>query len=179
MSAPFIWITLPLIIAIILWIIRRNDVQTTWIAFASCGILALLGSVLPIDRLISIGFLSINVSSTWIILGRRFVLLEADRTFFTMLYAMGALWMISSKAVKPRKSFPAIGLAVLSMLLAAIAVEPFFYSALIIELIVLITIPVLIPAGKKIGQGILRFNLPDISRPVYINNRMDNWHRGC
>lgn len=157
MNAPFIWIALPLIISVILWIIRKNDGLTTWIAVACCGILALLGSVLPIERLISIGFLSINVSSTWIILGRKFILLEADRTFFTMLYAMGALWMICSKVIKPRKSFPAVGLAVLGLMLAAIAVEPFFYSALIIELIVLITIPVLIPPGMKIGQGILRF----------------------
>ncbi|HZD55513.1 MAG TPA: proton-conducting transporter membrane subunit, partial [Anaerolineales bacterium] len=48
-------------------------------------------------------------------------------------------------------------LAMIALLNAAIAVEPFLYAALLIELAVLLSIPFLAPPEESIGRGVLRY----------------------
>ena len=45
----------------------------------------------------------------------------------------------------------------LALLIAALAVEPFLYAALLIEITVLIAIPLLAPPNTKPGRGVFRF----------------------
>jgi len=50
-----------------------------------------------------------------------------------------------------------LGMAITALLVAALAVQPFLYAALIIEVAVLISIPLLTSAGQKPGKGVIRF----------------------
>jgi formate hydrogenlyase subunit 3/multisubunit Na+/H+ antiporter MnhD subunit len=50
-----------------------------------------------------------------------------------------------------------LGLLITTLLVASLAVEPFLYAALLIEVAVLLSIPLLQPAGKRVGKGLLRF----------------------
>ena len=50
-----------------------------------------------------------------------------------------------------------LGFIITSLLLGSLAVEPFLYAALLIEMAVLIAIPLLIPLDQRPGKGVIRF----------------------
>jgi len=81
----------------------------------------------------------------------------ADRSFLVLIYTFGAVWFLGSRQAGAIDYFPGVGLALVSLLVAAQAVEPFLYAALIIEMAVLISLPLLSPPGQRAGQGALRF----------------------
>ena len=157
MSAPLFWIILPGLASILLLLIMRRHAWATGLSAGFCLILALLAWQMPIDQLIHIGPVSFKVSSAIAILGRRFVLDNADRSFLTLVYMLGFVWFIGASAARPGRLFWPIGLGMIALLVAAQAVEPFLYAALLIEVAVLLSIPLLNPPGKPVGQGALRY----------------------
>ena len=50
-----------------------------------------------------------------------------------------------------------LGLAVVGLLVSTLAVEPFLYGALLIEVAVIVCVLMLAPPGETPGQGVLRF----------------------
>jgi NADH-quinone oxidoreductase subunit N len=57
---------------------------------------------------------------------------------------------------RQRACFIPIGLATAALLTAALAVKPFLYAALLIEIVILLNVPLLSPPGKPPGFGVLR-----------------------
>jgi formate hydrogenlyase subunit 3/multisubunit Na+/H+ antiporter MnhD subunit len=72
------------------------------------------------------------------------------------MYVFGALWFFGARRAGAPSYFPAVGLAMIALLVAARAVEPFLYAALILEIAVLISLPLLVPPGKR-SSGTLRY----------------------
>jgi formate hydrogenlyase subunit 3/multisubunit Na+/H+ antiporter MnhD subunit len=70
---------------------------------------------------------------------------------------MAALWFGAVPVARCSTSFIPLALGVLSLLTAAIAVQPFLYAALLIEIAVLISIPMLIEPGRTASRGVLRY----------------------
>ena len=157
MSAPLIWILLPGIVSIVLLFVMRRPAWATGLSVGLSFILFLLAWQMPIDQVIHIGPISFKVTSAIVILGRRFVLDNADRTFLALVYMLGLIWFIGANAARPGRLFWPVGLGMIALLVAAQAVEPFLYAALLIEVAVLLSIPLLNPPGKPAGQGALRY----------------------
>lgn len=157
MSAPVIWIVVPMISAAIIWIFRRNLKLSTALGTAVCVILAIFALVLPIGDVIEIGALKIEIQSMLIVFGRRFILTAADNNLLAFIYAASAFWFAGTWVLRVHHSFISIGLAVIALLLAALSVEPFLFSALLFELAVLVSIPIFVKPGSQVGQGTLRF----------------------
>jgi NADH:ubiquinone oxidoreductase subunit 2 (subunit N) len=156
MSAPLLWIILPLVLAGILMLLRNQKVVAL-IASIFALILTLAAWLLPIDTVINIGSVPFKLSSSFEILGRHLILSSADRSLLALIYGSAIIWFAVATAVKTTHRLVSLGLAITALLVAALAVEPFLYAALLIEMAVLLSIPMLSVPGQKTGKGLIRF----------------------
>lgn len=157
MNLPFIVIVLPLLLAIILFILRRKSGIVGTIAAIFCVVLALLVVKLPVDTGIPFGKFSINISSTWLVLGRKFVIEKTDLPFVTMIFGLGATWFIAAAILKITNPFASIGVGILGLLCAAVSVEPFIYSAMILELITILSVAIMVEKGQPQDKGLMKY----------------------
>lgn len=156
MSAPVVWIIFPIALGGLLALIR-NQKLITLIAGVICTLLAVSALLLPIDIPLAIRSLTFRIDPSIEMLGRRLTLANPDRAWLVLLYGASAFWFLAAASMKPARRLIPFGLAITGLLVAALAVEPFLYAALLIEIAVLLTLPLLSPPGRKPGKGVLRF----------------------
>ncbi len=156
MNAPILWILVPLIVAGFL-LLLRNQNAITLIACSLTLFLALAAWFIPIDTNLALGNLSFKLISSLEILGRHFTLTSADRSFLALIYGSTLFWFIPAASLQIARRLIPLGLGITALLVAALAVEPFLYAALLIEMAVLLSIPLLSTPGQKPGKGLLRF----------------------
>lgn len=157
MNAPVIWIFFPTMLAVILLFIQRRIWIAAGIATLTSLVLAALAIWLPAEEQIFIGPWSIPFSDTFFVFGRRLILSEADRPALITVYLTAGIWFGAAPIARPGRIFVPLGLAMVALLTAAIAVEPFLYAALIIEIAVMVSIPFLSQEGEWVGRGVLRY----------------------
>jgi NADH:ubiquinone oxidoreductase subunit 2 (subunit N) len=119
--------------------------------------LASLAWWLPVRERFFIGPWTLTFLDTLSVLGRSFTLGEADRPALVVLYITAAFWFGAAYVARAGRLFVPLGLGMVVLLTAALAVEPFLYAALLIEMAVLVSIPFLISVGKPVGPGVLRY----------------------
>lgn len=119
--------------------------------------LALSAALLPAREQIFILNWVIPFEETFSILGRNLSLSAADRPSLVIIFLTAALWFGAASFVRPNKLFVPLGLAMVALLTAAIAVEPFLFAAVFIEIAVLVSIPFISPPGNLVGKGSLRY----------------------
>jgi NADH:ubiquinone oxidoreductase subunit 2 (subunit N) len=156
MSAPVIWLGIPAAAALILWAIR-SERWTAIFGGSLALILSLLAIALPIDQAILFGNLSIRIAPVLEIFGRRFIISGSDQLILVLIYGIVAFWFFSAGVAKIAHRLIPLGFIITSLLLGSLAVEPFLYAALLIEMAVLIAIPLLIPLDQRPGKGVIRF----------------------
>jgi NADH-quinone oxidoreductase subunit N len=119
--------------------------------------LLLTACLLPIDTALSIRGWIFKLFPSFAILGRNFTLTSADRSLLALLYGSAFFWFIPTHSLNLTRRLVPAGLAITSLLIAAIAVEPALYAALIIEIAVLLSIPILTTLQEKPAKGVIRF----------------------
>jgi NADH-quinone oxidoreductase subunit N len=107
----------------------------------------------PVD----IGLLEFEISAVFAFFGRRFLLDFGRQPYLVLLYGFGAFWFMGGSLVGVHRYFVPLGLSIIALLVAALAVEPFLYGAVLIQIAILLSIPMLTPPGHVPGQGVLRF----------------------
>jgi NADH-quinone oxidoreductase subunit N len=159
MNAPQIWIILPVLAGIALYFIRRWQRISVSLGTSLSLILAGLARFVPIDTQIDLGPLSFEITSTFNVLGRRFVLENEARTLLVIIFVLAAFWFAAAFIANAGENLVPLGLVVVGLWIAALAVEPFLYAALLIEMTVLVCIPILVQPGTvfKPLRGSLRF----------------------
>lgn len=156
MNAPVIWLGIPVVAAAVLWFIR-SERWTATLGGSLAFILCLLAIAIPIDQALLIGNLSIRITPLYEIFGRRFILSAADQMILVMIYGIVSFWFFAAGVAKITHRLIPLGFLITSLLLGSLAVEPFLYAALLIEMAVLIAIPLLVPLDTRPGKGVLRF----------------------
>ncbi len=159
MNAPLIWIIVPLLAALLLFFLRNYRLTTLITGMFVSLILALLAASVPIGEAFNIGSLELEISSTLTVLGRRFILTNNERTFLVLLFSLAAAWFLGAGITWAHRFFAPFGMGMIAMLVAALAVEPFLYAALLVEVAVLFCIPILAPPGMAVKSGVQRFLL--------------------
>jgi NADH-quinone oxidoreductase subunit M len=157
MNSPVIWILLPGAVAVVLLAFQRQKRLVFLVGTVLGVILAGLAWLLPIGENISMGSISIPFGDTLTIFGRRFVLDSNDRATLLLIYLGLAFWLMGSWTARTSRIFVPLGLAIAGLLTAALAVEPFLYAALILQMVVLVSIPIISAPGMPAGRGAVRY----------------------
>ena len=157
MSAPLIWIVLPIFISILLLIFRKNFYLICLIQIISC-ILILISALS--SRFVVTGSTSIfnyQISPELNILGRSLIFTTGLKTTAILFYGALAIWSTTLYIFKIKSNIVPFGLFFIGLLLSALVVEPFLYSALIIEIAVIVSIPIVATAANPRIKGVSRY----------------------
>ncbi|MGC1378052.1 MAG: hypothetical protein WA821_17610, partial [Anaerolineales bacterium] len=156
MTAPLIWIVFPLLAGFLLLLLPRERL-VAYLGTIISALLAALAFWLPSDTVRQLGPFSLRIESTLILFGRQISLTPAQQIVLVLVYGIGAFWFFGTLAVGNARRIVPFGLVVTALLVASLAVRPFLYAALLIELAVMLSIPLLIQQGKAPGRGLIRF----------------------
>jgi formate hydrogenlyase subunit 3/multisubunit Na+/H+ antiporter MnhD subunit len=155
-----LWIIAPLALAPTFYLIRRFERLTALLGLLAAGLLVFLAWVLPIGEPVSLrlwsGFPSFTLEDTLMVLGRRFVLDNSSRPILIFVYLGTAFWFAGALVTHPGRLFVPLGQAISSLLVAALAVEPFLYAALFVEMAAFASLPLLSPPGQPVRKGAIR-----------------------
>ncbi len=156
MNAPALWIVTPFVAGVaILFLLRER--YSSLVGGSLSVLLALIALIFPIDTALLLGSISIKISPAIQFFGRSFELNTADGPLLAIIYAVAALWFFGTEASGTANRFVSLGLMIISLLTASIAVEPFLYAALLLEIAAMLVIPLLVTPYQKPGRGVVRF----------------------
>jgi len=156
MSAPLVWIASPLVIGAVLLFLPRER----WIAYLgtlTAVVLAGLALWLPPDTAQRLGPFSLRIDSSLSVYGRQISLTSSDQVVLILVYGIAAFWFFGTPASGGARRIVPMGLAIVALLVASLAVTPFLYAAVLIEMAVLLSVPLLVEPGQKTGRGLIRF----------------------
>jgi len=156
MSAPILWIGLPLVVGVLILFFLQERFSA-WIGGGVAALLAFIALIVPIDTALLLGSISLKISPSIQFFGRSFELNTADGPLLAMIYGLAALWFFGTEASGTANRFVSIGLMIVALLTASIAVEPFLYAAPLLEIAAMLVIPLLVPLDQKPGRGVVRF----------------------
>jgi len=156
MSAPLLWIILPAVLAIPAMLITNQRIQSI-LGGSVAALLALVAWVIPIDQALQLGAFSLKIAPAIQILGRRLVLVTADGPLLALFYGLIAMWFFGGEVTGTAHRLIPFGFMIAALLVASIAVEPFLYAAILIEIAILLSVPLLLPLNQTPGPGVVRF----------------------
>jgi formate hydrogenlyase subunit 3/multisubunit Na+/H+ antiporter MnhD subunit len=156
MNAPTIWILAPAFVAMLLFPIRNQRVLS-FLGGSIAVILALSAQFVPIGEALTIGANSYKIDDTLEILGRVLQLRAEEGSLLAIIYGATALWFFGAEASGTARSIVPYGLMITAFMVASIAVVPFLFAALFIELAILLSIPMLVSIHQAPGRGVVRF----------------------
>lgn len=156
MSAPVVWLFIPFGVGLAA-LFLRNERILTLLGGSLALLLALVAFVIPLDQALLVSGVSFKISASMQVLGRSLTFLPAEGRLLVLVYGLIAMWLFGAEVSRTADRLVPLGLMVSSLLIASIAVEPFLYAAVLIEIAALLAIPMLLPPNQAPGPGLMRF----------------------
>jgi NADH:ubiquinone oxidoreductase subunit 2 (subunit N) len=161
MNSIFIWIILPIVISMPLYVFRKHTFYTHTSGLITAIILAWLAWQLPIGETITLELGVANpsfyIADSMSALGRELTISNSSRPALTLLYFALSVWLGGAYFIKSGQTFISFALAVTAILAASLTFGPDLYAIIIVELAVLFSIPIISPPGRTVGSGVIRF----------------------
>ncbi len=157
MNAPLIWILLPMVAGVGLYFIRRREMLVIIVGVGLSLTLAVLAWLQPIGETFRAGGFSLQITDSLFVLGRSFVLQPEKAPILVLIYLGEAFWFGGAWTARTSRLFIPLGLVIASLVTAALAVEPFLFAALLIEIAAIACIPLFSPPGHSLDRGSVRF----------------------
>src|SRR5688572_21000224 len=156
MNAPTIWILVPIVLGMLL-IFINNQRMLSVLGGSFAVLLALLAEFVPIELAMRVGSFSIKLDASLVILGRTLTIQPTEGSLLALIYGAAALWFFGAEAAKTAPRIVPLGLMITGLMVASIAVEPFLFAALFIEMAILLCVPLLTSLYTPPGKGVVRF----------------------
>lgn len=156
MNAPTVWIIFPIGLGILLLFIN-NQRFLSLVGGSMAVILAAMAQFIPLEVALRVGSFSLRVDSGLTILGRSLIIPPTEGSLLALIYGAAALWFFGAEASKAATRLVPLGFVIIALMVASIAVQPFLYAALFIEMAILIAIPMLTSIYRPPGRGVVRF----------------------
>jgi len=156
MNAPTLWIIVPIILGSLLLFINNQRVLSI-VGGVIAVTLAVIAEFVPIELAMRIGPYSLKIDSSLTVLGRVLLIQPAQGPLLAVIYGAAALWFFGSEASQTAPRVVPLGFMITALMVAAIAVQPFLFAALFIEMAVLLAIPLLTSLKRPPGRGLVRF----------------------
>jgi NADH-quinone oxidoreductase subunit N len=156
MNAPTLWILFPIGLGILLFFINNQRLLSV-LGGSFAIVLALIAQFVPLEIALGIGPYSFRIDATFTILGRSLVILPTEGSLLALIYGAAALWFFGAEASRTATRLVPLGFMIIALMVASIAVEPFLYAALFIEMAILLAIPMLTSIYRPPGRGVVRF----------------------
>ena len=156
MSAPTLWIIIPIFFGLLLLFINNQRILSVLGGLVAVA-LALIAQFVPIEFAMRFGSFSLKIDSSLVVLGRVLIIQPAEGSFLALIYGAAALWFFGAEASKTASRIVPLGFMIIALMVASIAVQPFLYAALFIEMAILIAIPMLTTIHAPPGRGVVRF----------------------
>jgi formate hydrogenlyase subunit 3/multisubunit Na+/H+ antiporter MnhD subunit len=156
MNAPTIWILFPIGVGILLLFINNQRVLSL-VGGILAVLLAVIAQFVPIELAMSVGSISFKIDSSLNVFGRTLLIQPTEGSLLALIYGAVALWFFGAEASKSATRLVPIGFMITALMVASIAVEPFLYAALFIEMAILLAIPMLTSIYRPPSKGLTRF----------------------
>lgn len=157
MTGAFVWIILPLVFSFLLLVVRRYYWISSWMQIATSLILALLAVVSTADPANKNAFQIFVFAPVFNILGRSLVIDSNLRNLVIIFYAFLGAWTLALYIFKVKSRVVPLGLTFFAFVISSLAVEPFLYSALLIEIAVIVSVIMVADTKAQSKKGILRY----------------------
>ena len=156
MNAPTLWIIVPIVLGILLLLINNQRALSVF-GGSIAVILAVIAQFVPIEVALKVGSYSFRIDAAYTILGRSLVIPPTEGSLLALIYGAAALWFFGAEASKTATRLVPLGFMIIALMVASIAVQPFLYAALFIEMAILLAIPLLTSIYRPPGRGVVRF----------------------
>lgn len=157
MSAPILWIVIPAVLSAGLIFLQRRRIVSVVISVLSALLLAGLAWAFRIGEVISLGPWDFVIDEQLVILGRSFIIDNGDRAKLILFFLAIAFWFFGTLAIDVSGLFIPMGLGIVAILSASLAVDPFIFAPLLIMMAILLSVLVLVPWGQRVSPGVLRY----------------------
>ena len=169
LSMPILWVLLPLVFSGIVAILGKKRLLSILLTGVLSLALAVLALYFPDDMSLNLGPLTLIFIEDLNILGRQISISLEILPFIALLFGTSGMWILSSAVTGAPQLMPPTSLAITALLTAALGIEPFLYAALLIQAVVLISIPMLSPGTGHVSRGVLRYlSLQTIAMPFIL-----------
>ncbi|HEU4745945.1 MAG TPA: proton-conducting transporter membrane subunit [Anaerolineales bacterium] len=156
MNAPTLWIIFPIVLGILMLFVNNQRILSV-LGGSFAVVLALIAQFVPIEAALKVASFSLKIDSGLVILGRSLIIPPTEGSLLALIYGAAALWFFGAEASKTAPRLVPLGFMIIALMVASIAVQPFLYAALFIEMAILLAIPMLTSIYRTPGRGVLRF----------------------
>lgn len=156
MTAPGLILVLAGALSLTGLLLRRQPRTTLLVAAIGCASIGMLILIAPIDQAASVVGISLRLESTLQVLGRSIVVGARNRAAVALLFLSGAVFFAAGLVVRPGRSYVPVGVMILVLLTGALAIEPFLFAAVFLELAAMACILVLVPPGSNARPRVLQ-----------------------
>lgn len=157
MSAPLVWVVLPLLVAVALLLVLRLPRLAFGAAVAAAAGLFAAAWLFSAESALQMLRWRVVLPPDLTILGRSLTLLPSDRPVLVLLYGNLFLWVAGWLVSGARPAFLPASFALTGLLVAAVAVRPVLFAALFLQLAVLVGVWLLLERQFEVRRGLLRF----------------------
>jgi formate hydrogenlyase subunit 3/multisubunit Na+/H+ antiporter MnhD subunit len=154
-AGPLFLIVLPLVLAPVVFLLRRWALLAASLASATALIMASLCLGLPLDRPVSVFGLEVALGQPMVVLGREFALELAGGLTLGFVCLIATIAFVFAWRISQGGLFFPLGLIILSLLSAAVTIRHFLFAVLFLWVASIIAVFIIQGERQAPGRGAL------------------------